>query len=185
MDEIELERLSDEERAALAALPVTRVPDPGLENRVVDSLRERGLIWTPAPRSARPWRSLVAAAAALVMFAGGVLVGQRLEASEVSGPADLAGAADAPLGIADVRRLNEQWLAAVTRAGELSESADPHVQAQVREMLVDGLHVVAGVVVRFAPDEPVASEIFRGFAQIERDPAAGGEPTGARNVFYY
>jgi len=190
MDEIELERLSDDERAELSALPKTRMPDASLEERAVIALRERGLLRPVAVRpgrSSRPWRSLVAAAAAIVMFAGGVLVGQRLEASEVTGNDVARGGsgADAALGVEEVQRASDVFVAALARAGEMSASADPRVQAEVREIAVHGLRAAAGVVARIAPDEPVAGEIFRGFARIETEAAVPGDGAGVRHVVWF
>jgi hypothetical protein len=68
--------LTDEEREALARLPREAATPPGLEDATVDALLERGLL----RRGARRRRLIewgLAAAAAVVLFAGGFLAGQR------------------------------------------------------------------------------------------------------------
>ena len=71
-DEIEL---SDEERAAFAALPRERAPGDLLEERVVRRLRDEGMLLhrSEPRRQNRFARFALRAAAAVVLFAAGVL----------------------------------------------------------------------------------------------------------------
>ncbi len=70
--------LSDQERAAIAALPRELAPSDLLEERVVRALRQRGHFGT-AVRANRSWpRMALRAAAAVLLFAGGVATGKYM-----------------------------------------------------------------------------------------------------------
>ncbi len=69
--------LTNEEREALARLPREATPPPGLEDATVGALAERGLLRRGTRGRRRPIEWGLAAAAAVALFAGGFLVGQR------------------------------------------------------------------------------------------------------------
>jgi len=69
------ERLTPEEESALRELARGPTPRTEVEDRVVAALRRRGLLGRPRRRFG--WRLTVAAAAAVLLFAGGYLVGRR------------------------------------------------------------------------------------------------------------
>jgi len=70
------EELSEGESRALRSLRTERLPAPGLEDRVVAHLKERGLLRSGLGR--RWLRAAAALAACLVLFLGGAVVGARL-----------------------------------------------------------------------------------------------------------
>ncbi len=76
-DQVEL---SPEFREALEALPRGRAPSPGLEDRMAQALRRRGLIRADHRTAGRRpvWTAVLQLAAALVILAGGVVLGHWL-----------------------------------------------------------------------------------------------------------
>lgn len=70
--------LSEQERAAIAALPRELAPSDLLEERVVRALRDNGHFGTIV-RANRSWpRMALRAAAAVLLFAGGVATGKYM-----------------------------------------------------------------------------------------------------------
>ena len=175
MDDIRLDRVGIETELGLGDLPRARWPHPALEERTVAALKERGLIMSGsrARTGARgPWRYMVAAAAALVFFAGGVLVGQQLEASVIEGTDRVAATqSESTNGVVEVQRRTDALVLTLTSLMDAARS-DPLMAADLRAAAVSGLHAVAGEVVRIAPDEPVATEIVRGFDTTFRTASA-------------
>jgi hypothetical protein len=186
MDGNEHQRLEEEPIEAMSRLPRVRWPSPALEERTVIALRNEGLLRGSLPASRKSvWRVPLAAAAAAVLFAGGVLVGQRLEASEVGQLADGYTEAEVTPDLADVRRATEFFVTTMTRAGALATADDPVIRAEVRAIAVDGLRAAAGAVWRIAPDEPVAGEIFRGFDRAVPPARSTDESTPVRHVVWF
>jgi hypothetical protein len=70
--------LSTAERDALRRLYADGVPDPGLEDRIVAALRSRGRLGLPVGGHSRRGlrRAALRVAAAVALFAAGVLVGR-------------------------------------------------------------------------------------------------------------
>ena len=82
--------LSEQERAAIAALPRELAPGDLLEERVVRALRSEGHLGTVA-RGPLQWsRQLMRVAAAIALFAGGVATGHYLLSRPASGSAATA-----------------------------------------------------------------------------------------------
>ena len=70
--------LSEHERAALAALPRELAPSDLLEERVVRALKKEGHLGNIS-KGARPWgRIALRAAAAILLFVGGVATGKYM-----------------------------------------------------------------------------------------------------------
>ncbi|MEO7367711.1 MAG: hypothetical protein ABIZ36_07125 [Gemmatimonadaceae bacterium] len=70
--------LSEQERSAIAALPRELAPSDLLEERVVRALKQQGHFGTTAPAN-RDWpRMALRAAAAVLLFAGGVATGKYM-----------------------------------------------------------------------------------------------------------
>lgn len=82
--------LSEEERAAIAALPHEHAPSDLLEERVVRALRQQGHFGTTA-HEGRSWpRIALRAAAAVLLFVGGVATGKyMLTQTSTAAPAAL------------------------------------------------------------------------------------------------
>ena len=70
--------LSDGERERMAALPRQASPPVALEEATVDALVARGLIRRARPvRGPRPWHVVLATAAGILLFVGGLTMGRR------------------------------------------------------------------------------------------------------------
>src|SRR5512141_419884 len=88
--------LSEQERAAIAALPRELAPSDLLEERVVRALRSEGHLGRPAHPRNRWISPIVRIAAAIALFAGGVATGHYVlsqpDAGKQTAPVNQAGA---------------------------------------------------------------------------------------------
>jgi hypothetical protein len=135
----------------LAALPREAEPDrdlwPGIAARLT----------APVP-IARPGRArwLVQAAAAVLLFAGGVAVGRHWEAR----PALPSQAQRDPLAPAvEVQRTGTAYVAALRSLAEAPGS--PGIRAQGREAALSVLYGAAHELVRISPEDPGATQILK------------------------
>ena len=79
--------LSEHERAAIAALPRELAPSDLLEERVLRALKQQGHFGATVAAS-RAWpRMALRAAAAVLLFAGGVATGKYMVSQAPAGPA--------------------------------------------------------------------------------------------------
>jgi hypothetical protein len=185
MESNEHDALSADERRAFDALSRERTPGRLLEERTVAALRARGILRAPTAHRS-PWRPrfiLTAIAASLALFASGVGAGHWL----ASRPAEpLAPAvADATESTLNVQRAGTAYVSALTQLVASADSADARETAQAREVALAALWAAAGEVVRLAPDDPVASQILRGFEQAGREQTRVGEPPPVRQVIWF
>lgn len=169
-----MDELTAAERQALDELPRERDPGQLLEERTVRALREQGLLAARRVRSApaaeaaqmpshgRPWwRSAVALAAGIALFAGGMSIGQ------IMGSRQTAEAFQTVFEEGDVRlasqvqRTGSEYVAAL----EALSSADGAVadSGQAVEVALTALWAAANEIVRLAPDDPLAARILQGF----------------------
>ena len=128
----------------------------------------------PAADGARP-RPLVSrlplqVAAALALFAGGILVGQRWgEPSRMETPEQVP---DGPLAAAsEVQRAGSAYVSALSR---LDESAGPLEREQGVDAALSTLQGAAWELVRLRPDDPQAGRILYTVSEARTD---GKEPT--------
>jgi hypothetical protein len=181
--------LSPAEQEALDALP--REKDPGrlMEERTVRALREEGLLAAPSgpiqkspPLSlkgeSRPWwRSAVAIAAGIALFAGGLSVGQVLGARQTVDAFQTVFEDSDVLLAARVQRAGSDYVAALaalsgTGGGAVADTS------QALEVALTALWAAANEIVRLAPDDPVTARILQGFeakAQESGDFGAAGQ----------
>jgi hypothetical protein len=176
------QELTPSERRALDGLPRERTPSGFLEERVVRSLRERGLLRTRRPRSMEwtPFRVAAAAAACLFLVVTGFAVGRWTSSSPPSnGPAfaparqahELALAASLQQAASDyVEALEELEVSLRTTGGEPAR--------QGREVALASLYSAAGRVARIVPADEVADR-FRDAVTVrtgEPEPRPAGLP---------
>jgi hypothetical protein len=166
MPEIDFDRGADDRLVRrLRTLAEGPAPPERVEERVVAELRARGLL---EPR--RAWRRLLAAAAAVVLFAGGWLAGRA--------PVDLSSAPHPPAGFAlfllggvepgaDEAELVEEyraWAVGLAREGQLSAGEKLGPSA----WLLDGAS--GETVLRTAPEAVRAAPLSGFFLLTTGDP---------------
>jgi hypothetical protein len=174
------DELTPDERRALDALPRERMPGRLLEERTVHALRERGFIRPHgARRTVLPsnwW--ITGIAAALALFASGVVAGQWLGTRGAADAFAQIRRDDTMAPAASVQRTGTAYVAALASLIDAADSADAGSVAQAREVALAALWAAASEVVRLAPDDPVAGEILRGFERARQEQAdtASGPP---------
>lgn len=189
MSEKERDRESDMEREL--------EPDPELEARFARAPREAEPardLWPPiartidaeaTPGSVRsPARYRFPAvplriAAALVLFASGVLVGQRwgdrAPAPEPAPEAPIARAQDPLAAAAEVQRTGTAYVSALSR---LDESSGARERDQGVDAALSALQGAAYELVRLRPDDPQAGRIL--YTVSEARASEGGDPPTVR-----
>jgi len=181
------EELTPEERAAMDALPRERPPDRALEERTVRALRAQGLLERPAVlRLALPatgW--LAAAAAAVVLFAGGFVLGAWLESRHTTQVVLDMHQRDAADAAAMVQRTGSAYVSALSTLAAFAEKARPQELAPAREAAVNALHAAANQMVRLVPEEPVAVNILQGMARAAHGDSLETAAAEPRRVVWF
>lgn len=176
--------LTPEAREHLARLPGEAAPPRALEERTVRALRARGLL----ARSQRPWRLAVwvpvAAAAALVLFLGGVAVGQWMGARSTAQAMAEMNRTNAQQVAALVQRTGTAYNEALLVLGQVSDSGRRNTTGalQSREVALNSLYTAAARIAQLYPDDPLSVRILQTFEdQHTRD--QGNAPT--RRVVWF
>jgi hypothetical protein len=172
---------NDAERRALGALGAETEPPPGVEERVVAELARRGG-FIPRSRPSRSFfRALLAAAAALLVFAAGLAFGRR-EAALRSPAADeprfalflldepAGGAAEEPARVSEYKRWARSLPGGVFVAGEklgsearlLTPASSEPARGSDAEDAIRGYFVIR------APDLARALEVARTCPHLKR-----------------
>src|SRR5262245_34259697 len=181
------EALTPEERAAMEALPRERAPDRALEERIVRTLRAQGLLERPAVlRLALPFVGWLAAAAASVMiFAGGFALGSWLESRHTTQVVLDMHQRDAAEAAAMVQRTGSAYVSALSTLASFAEKARPQELAPGREAAVNALHAAANQMVRLVLEEPVAVNILQGMARASRSDSLEAPASEPRRVVWF
>lgn len=159
--------LTPREREAFASLPREELPPLELEDRTVDTLRDRGLLGGAA-RPARPARRLstgslaLAATVACAAVVGAFALGQDVGARQTRTAMLAMHEQDV-----SVQQAGDDYVAALS-ALALQSDGRPH--ADERAAAVNNLYQVADQMVRLAPDDPLAVRILQAFEQVEIAP---------------
>ena len=164
------EELTPQERAAMESLPRERDPGSTLEERIVRALRAQGLLAPPATIRLMPpaWGWLAAAAAAVMLFAGGVALGAWLEARHTTQVVMDMHQRDAAAAAALVQRTGSAYVSALSALASFAERSRPQELGPGREAAVNALHAAANQMVRLVPEEPVAVQILQGMSRASR-----------------
>ena len=165
-----------EDRTRLGRLPGAVTPPPGLEERTVQALRRGGLLQRRRRRGFPVWIP-IAAAAGIVLFLGGMVVGQWL------------GARSTAQAMAEMNRTNTRQVAALVQRtgtayneallvlGRVSDTTHGAAgSAQSREVALNSLYTAAARIAHLYPDDPLAVRILQTF-EDQRSREQGTSPT--------
>jgi hypothetical protein len=177
--------LTDQERAAFAALDRAGQPSRMLEERTVGLLRERGLLG----RRRRAWFGMrpglvAAAAAAVALFASGVVVGQWFATRTVVASVAAANHESAMQMAATVQRAGSAYVAALAALAQVADSANGPSVDQGREAALAALYAAVGELMVLAPDDPVTSALRDLFDRTTPMQGTAGQPE-IRNVVWF
>jgi hypothetical protein len=174
-----------EERLRTMASQLPREREPGrlLEERTIATLRMRGLLRSrPRPRFSPAWLA-GAVAASIALFATGVAFGQWLGTRNTTNAVLALSQTDALLAAAQVQRAGTQYVNALQMLAHFADSTNT-MPAQGREVALSALYAAANEVVRFAPNDPIAGEILRGFQRVRLQQLAQPEQPARQIVWF-
>ena len=179
--------LTPEERAAMESLPRERPPDRALEERVVRALRAQGLLERPATIrfSIPPMGWLAAAAASVMLFAGGFALGSWLEARHTTRVVLDMHQRDAAQAAALVQKTGSAYVSALAALASVARDKHPQELAPAREAAVNALYAAASQMVRLVPEEPVAVDILQGMARAARGDSLETAAEEPRRVVWF
>jgi hypothetical protein len=184
--------LTAEERDAFSALSRERAPSRMLEERVVASLRDRGLLGAARRHEHRfvfGWPPLAAAAAlavSLAIFATGVTVGQWLGTQQTTAAMLQLHRQDAMQAAALVERTGSAYVSALGTLAQASGNANPQELARGKEAAQQVMQAAANEMVRLAPDDPISAQILQGLArQRARQEDDNGQAASKRRLAWY
>lgn len=201
MDENEL---TPEERMAFQRLPREAEPSRILEERIVSSLREEGILGAARARQARrgsgglwlrPWMAGAAVAASLALFTTGIFLGQWMGARSTAQVLLAVREQDATQLAMTIQEAGSQYVSALAALGELrasdvgpgAEGSRPALTAadlqQGREVAMGALYGAAYELARMSPDDP---DVWRVLQVLEeRRDREDGYAGSARNLVWF
>jgi hypothetical protein len=179
--------LTPAEKQAMATLPLDRIPNAALEDRVVGALRRLGLLHPPRRRviELTTWRIAAVVAAGLVLLAGGFTFGQWMGTRHVTG-GDFT--SPQPAGISEAATLQQAgsaYLLALQRFAELPDSVDGDQAVQGREVALTTLCTAADQVTRLVPKKELAKQLLVALnskTPVRSVGAKGAAAIGGRDV---
>jgi hypothetical protein len=179
--------LSAAERRALAALAREESPSPDLEERTVALLRRTGHLPTPITVASRHvarspgWRWMgVGIAAAVMLFASGIAVGQYLGMRNAT---LIATSSRNAAEVADrLDRSGTRYIEALASLQQLPASANAEDRQRAKETALRVLGAAAEQISHVAPDDPLAAAVLRGLNERGR---TKGPDAPSRSVIWY
>jgi hypothetical protein len=205
-DEFEL---TPEEKMAFQELPRESEASDLLEERVVRSLREEGILatsggeggavmGTAAPGRGlwfRPWMAAAAVAASLALFTSGIFLGQSLGTRSTAQAFLAVREQDATQLAMTIQEAGSQYVSALAALGEL-RTPDPNEGGseegvllsaddlqQGREVALGALYGAAYELARMSPEDMDVLQILR--IMEERKDREEGYTGNARNVVWF
>ena len=181
------DQLSPEEREALDGLPREREPSRVLEQRTLNALRSEGLLRPVRginPHGPFGWAA-AGLAAALALFASGVVVGQWMGTRSTVQAIVAVEESNARQVAALVQQTGSQYAAALAALSQVPASAsDSNWVAQGREVALTALYTVADQMVQVAPDDPLVARILQALEGQQRS-SEEGSATPVRQVVWF
>jgi hypothetical protein len=171
-------------RAMIAQLPKDKTASQLLEERTVSVLRRRGLLQSRQARRLRRAWLVGGIAASVALFASGVVVGQWLSSRTTASVMLAMTRNDQFRAAAHVQRTGTQFVNALQALAHSADSTNT-LPAQGREVSLAALYAAASEVVRFAPNDPIAAEIMRGFQRVSQQQMAQPERGSARQILWF
>ena len=181
------DQLSPEEREALDGLPREREPSRVLEQRTLNALRSEGLLRPVRginPHGPFGWAA-AGIAAALALFASGVVVGQWMGTRSTVQAIVAVEESNARQVAALVQQTGSQYAAALAALSQVPASAsDSNWVAQGREVALTALYTVADKMVQVAPDDHLVARILQALEGQQRS-SEEGSATPVRQVVWF
>jgi hypothetical protein len=171
-----------DERRALEALPRERIPDPALEQRVVQALHGAGLLRSQRRASRALWAG--AAAAAVALFSSGLALGQWLGARSTTEAVRTAQRGDQATA-ALIRQTGAAYVSALALLSESSGVAAGAEQERSRRAAVQVLRAAAAEILQLSPNEPLAARILQGLESSRPGEAASTAGAEVRRVVWF
>jgi hypothetical protein len=181
------DRLAPDERKAFEALPRERIPNPGLEERTVRTLRRRGLLRAPRRSgiTLTPKWATAMAAAVVALVVGGFALGQYA-GSRQTAEAMLAMHEQGTLELAvEVQRAGTAYIRALAALAESPGRGDSEAHEQGREAAVAALSAAAELVASLTPDDALATSILRVSEGTRRDRPGPGEAGAEHKIVWF
>jgi hypothetical protein len=152
------QELTPSERRALSALPSERAPSDLLEERVVESLRERGLLREERGRALKitPFRVAAAMAASLLLVVTGFAVGRWTSPSVQEDRPTTARQAHELAVAASLQQAAGAYMVALEDLEHSLETTGGEQARQGREVALATLYSVANRVARVVPEDRLA-----------------------------
>ena len=160
--------LTPAERKAFATLEKQNAPSRLLEERTVRALQAEGLL-------KRKWRFnsprlVAAAAAAAVLYLGGLATGQWLATRQTTQIVSDLQRDHALEAAALVQRTGSAYARAIASLAALRTPGDSISVSQGREVALAALYSAANELVRLTPDDPVVVRILQAMDEERVDP---------------
>ena len=204
MDELEL---TQEEKMAFQRLPREAEPSRILEERIVKSLREEGILGRRVPIGAgegvgsgashwfRPWMAAASVAASLVLFSSGVFLGHWMGAGSTTQAFIAVRDQDAAQLALSIQEAGSDYVSALAALSELrvggpldgSPEGGPSQAAvdlrQGHEVALGALYGAAYELARMNPDDADVARVLQ-ILEERRNREEGQEGT-VRNVVWF
>lgn len=178
------DELTQAEREALARLPRELDPPRALEERTVRALRAEGSL-THARWSRRSGpRFLMAAAAAVLLYLGGVVTGQWLTTRQTVNALNRMQRDNAMQAAALVQRTGTAYAEAIAALSRLPASSDSQYVRQGREVALTALYAAANEMIRLSPDDPAVMRMVQ-VLEHEREPSDSARTSEPRRVVWF
>lgn len=156
--------MNDADRAGYAGLAHEQDPGPVVEDRIVRALKDRGLLHGGrAGHGAMGWARL--AAACLVLFGGGVALGEYHGGQRAEQRLASARNTDGLDAAMRVQQTGSAYVEAIAHLAEISKSGGDlwHTQ-QGREVAVSAIEAAATELHQVSPDDPFTAQLLDAIA---------------------